>query len=326
MVLTDKQTLYEKKFEHARENDKIIFFDYLSYKRAVGWWTGIANDDWNRPYTIKRAKYCANFLKNLPEYYFLGFPIKELLKSCYSEGYCHACAIALSLYFSNFEIVTANLVNYRDYYNQNANKKIDEFEHTFLVVDLEGKRAVIDTTWGIITDYHTYQYIFNMNKIRKISSKKLKNTTIYQYIKQRKHDVGPSYESELHKDESYQKYTLMVHEYMNMCKNYSSSNNKHLVDFINRCLYRTSNITCLDEWRMSHHFKSIIDYQIQYPTTNLFSLTDDESDLTLDSPYQNTREKNAKMLERYHSEKIVQTTRFKQKIIEFVKKSSKSPI
>lgn len=306
--------------KNAQDNDKVVFYDYLSYKRAAGWWIGFVNDDWNRPSKIERAKYYAAFLQNLPDYYFLGFPIKDLLKTCYSKGYCHACAVALSLCFDEFEIITCNLANYADHYNQNSDRKIDEFEHTFIVVDLEGKRTVIDTTWGMIADYDTYKYIFNINNIRSISSENLENEAIYQYIKARKYDIGPSYESELHEDEKYREYSSMIHEYMDMCKNYSNSNNKHLQDFMNRCLYRTSNSTCLYNWRMSQYFKSIIDYQIQYPTTNLFSLTDDEFDSTLESPYKNTKVRNARVLENYHKEIAPQKTSFKQKILELVKK------
>lgn len=316
--------LYEKRMKNSQDNDKVIFYDYLNYKRAAGWWTGLINDDWNRPSKIERAKYHGAFLQNLPDYYFLGFPIKVLLKSCYSEGYCHACAIALSLCFDEFEIVTCNLVNYVNYYNQDSDRIIDEFEHTVIVAILEGKRIVIDTTWGLITDYNTYKYIFNINKIRSISSKDLNNTEIYQYIKKRKYYVGPSYEIKSNNNEKYEEYKLMMNEYMDMCKKYLNSENKHLQDFINRCLYNTSNKACLDTWRSDYHFKSTIDFRIQYPTTDLFSLNDDEFDFILDSPYKDTKERNASILENYHKEKITQKTSFKQKILEVVKKIQKN--
>ncbi len=312
--------LYEQRMKDAQDNDKVIFYDYLSYKRAAGWWTGLINDDWNRPYKIERAKYYAAFLQNLPNYYFLCFPVKELLKSCYSGGYCHACAVALSLYFDNFEIITCNLINYANHYNQKSNSKIDKFEHTFIVINFKNKRTVIDTTWGMITDYNTYKYIFNIDKIKIIHSSELKNIEIYQYIKKRIYDIGPSYESELHEDEVYEKYSLMLHEYMDICKNYSNSNNSHLQDFITRCLYQTSNSACLDDWRMSLHFKPIIDFQIQYPTNDLFSFADDEFDFTLDSPHKDTKEKNAKILENYHKEIPPSKVNTKQKILELVKR------
>lgn len=113
----------------------------------------------------------------------------------------------------------------------------------------------------------------------------------------------------------------MIQEYMDMCKNYSNSNNKHLQDFMNRCLYRTSNSACLDDWRMSQHFKSIIDFQIQYPNADLFSLTDDEFDFILESSYKDTKETNSKVLENYHKEDIPQKIGFIQKALKFVRKS-----
>lgn len=60
---------------------------------------------------------------------------------------------------------------------------MDEYEHTFLSVELDGQKIVIDTTFGFITDYETYKFIFNPNKIRTISSEQLKNVEVYQYIK-----------------------------------------------------------------------------------------------------------------------------------------------
>lgn len=329
MNLNEKKTLYEKRMKHVQETDRVIFYDYLMYKRAAGWWTGLINSDWHRPYKIKRAKYYAGFLQNLPEYYFLGFPIRELLKSCYSKGYCHACAVALSLYFDDFEIITCNLANYVDYYNQKSDRKIKEFEHTFIIVYLDGKKTVIDTTSGIITDFDTYKYIFSINKIRSISSEELKNTEIYQYIKSFKEYPGaPLGFNEVYDEEKKEwlpteeelKYRNIIEEYMDMYKKYSNSNNKNLEDFINRCLFKTCNNHCLWKLRTSLQCKPIIDYQIQYPITNLFSLIDDEFDLILDSPYKNTKVRNTKVLENYHKEITPQKASFKQKILELVGK------
>ena len=330
MYIDERKTLYEKRMKNAQDNDKVIFYDYLSYKRACGWWTGLINDDWNRPCKIERAKYHATFLQNLPNYYFLGFPIKELLKSCYSGGYCHACAVALSLCFDNFEIIRCNLKNYADHYNQKSDGKINGFEHTFIVVDLEGIKTVIDTTWGMITDYETYKHIFNINQVRVISSEDLKNTKVYQYIKSLKEYTGAPlgfnkvYDKEKNEwfpTEEEIKHRNIMEEYMNMCKEYNDPNNKHLTDFINRCLFRTSNSQCLWNWRTSLEYKSIIDFQIQYPTTDLFSLTDDEFDFTLESPYKDTKERNARVLENYHKEKTPQKVAFKQRVLALVKKA-----
>lgn len=253
-------------------------------------------------------------MQNLPDYYFLGFPIKELLKSSYSDGYCHACAVALSLYFKDFEIVTCNLVNYLNHYNQKASNKIDEFEHTFLVIKIENKEIVIDTTFGMITDKDTYKYIFNPNKVKCIDAKDLKNTEIYQYIKQRKDIKGPSYKSELKEDEKYKEYEKSLNEYMNMCKKYVNPDNEHLQDFINRCLFQTSNTACFYNWRTDYFFKPLIDHKIEYPATDLFSLEDDEFDMILSSRYKDSIERNQKVLESYHEKKL------KQKILKLVRR------
>lgn len=226
----------------------------------------------------------------------------------------------MSLCFDEFELITCNLVNYRDYYNQKSDSKDDEFEHTFIVVDLKGKRCIIDTTWGMITDYDTYKYIFDIDNIRSISSKDIKNTEIYQYIEKRKNYIGPSYESKLHEDETYKGYISMMDRYMDLCKSYVNPNNKHLQDFINRCLYETSNVRRLEDLRVSKQFKVLIGCRIEYPTVDLFSLTNDEFDLTLESPLEDTKETNARVLESYHKEKIPPKMSIKQKLLELVRK------
>lgn len=318
-------TLYEKRIKYAQDNDKVIYYDYLAYKKAAGWWTGFVNSDWNRPCEIKRAKYYAAFLRNLPEYYFLGFPIKELLKTCYSNGYCHACAVALSLCFDDFDIITCNLQLYTEHYDEKTDRKNDDFEHTFLVINTDGKRTVIDTTWGMITDFDTYEYIFNINKVRKITSKDLKKTEIYKYIEKRKYIIGPSYESELHDTDEYKKYNSELHEYMDMCKKYSNSKNYHLQDFMNRCLFRTSNSDCLCDWRSSFDYKSIIDFRIEYPNFNMISTDCDEFDFILESPFEDTKKRNARVLESYHKKQIEEkkTTKFgfKKKILSLFERS-----
>lgn len=296
-------TFYEKKIKEAQDADKIVYYDYLAYKRAAGWWTGLINDDWHRPQEIKRAKYHADFLQNLPNWYFLGFPIKELLKSCYSAGYCHSCAIALSLCFYDFEIITCNLKTYADHYSEKSNEKVNDFEHTFIVININDRKMVIDTTWGMITDFNTYNGIFKINKVRKITSSEIKKTKIYKFIEARKNIPGPSYESEIKDTEEYEKYRSELHEYMNMCKHYINIKNLHLQDFMNRCLFRTSNSTCLWNWRCSLEYKSILDFRIEYPKTDMLSIECDEFDMIIDSRCQDTKEINSRILENYHKDR-----------------------
>ena len=298
-------TLFEERLTEMLNEDKIIYYDYLLYKRASGWYTIWINDDWHRPAEIKKARYKTEFLQKIPNYYFLGIPIKELMKSTESNGYCHACAVALSLCFDKFSIITCNLKNYAEHcISKSSNsledyKKIPEFEHTFLVIDIDNKKTVIDTTFGFITDLETYNYIFQINNVRTLSSEKLKNTEIYKFIESRKSVEGPTYEDDLKDTETYLMYSKEIHEYMEMCKNYKNNKDKHLEDFFSRCLYRTSNNYCLWDWRTGLHFKSC-NHRYKYPTHDMFSLEDDEFDENLYSVFEKTNEENKKVLENYH--------------------------
>lgn len=102
--------------------------------------SGLIKDYWHRPTEIDRVKYSASFLQNLPNYYFLGFHIKDLLKTSYSSGNCHACAIALSLCFYDFEIITCNLSNFAEHItiksenSLSGSRKLDDFEHMLMVL------------------------------------------------------------------------------------------------------------------------------------------------------------------------------------------------
>lgn len=323
MAKNETKTKFERNLELAQENDKVIYYDYYCYKRAAGWWTGLRNDDWNRPTTIQKAKYNGEFLHNLSDYYFLGFPIKELLKLSYANGYCHACAIALSLYFKDFEIITCNLKNYAEHYtikSKNSfygSQELDEYEHTVLLIDLDGKKTVIDTTFGFITDYETYQVIFNPNKIRIITSEQLKEVEPYQYIKSLKdYKLDLKWFHYIKKDDEWitteekKEYDKIIHDYMDMCKNYINSENSHLQDFMNRCLFRTSNSTSHWNWRIHLEHGN----ELEYPSITLLSLEDDEFDERLDGVWEDTIERNKKVLENYHKE-ITSDMKFKDKNI-----------
>ena len=339
MANSETKTKFERNLELAQENNKIVYYDYIRYKRAVGWRTGSRNDDWNRPYTIQKAKYNGEFLSNLSDYYFLGFPIKELLKHGYANGYCHACAIALSLYFKNFEIITCNLKNYVEHYiiksknSFNGSSQLDEYEHTFLLVELDGQQTVIDTTFGFITDYETYKLIFNPNKIRTINSEQLKNIEPYQYIKSLInykvdlkcfHEVYIEEKKEWVTTKEEIEFDKIIHSYMDMCKNYTNNENPHLQDFINRCLFRTSNSTCHWHWRIHLEYGD----ELEYPKITLSSLEDDEFDERLDGVWEDTIERNKKVLENYHKEQALeiksQDNNFKSKILKIVRTFKKN--
>lgn len=304
-------TIFEQNLETAQNEEKIVYYDYLSYKRAVGWWTGLLNDDWNRPTIIKNAKYNAEFLLNLPQYYFLGLPIKELLKHSYANGHCHSSTVALSLYFNDFEIITCNLKNYADFQAVQSGRKIEEYEHTFLLIYLNDLKIVIDTTFGFITDFETYKKIFNPNNIRIITSEQIKKVKPYRYIKSLKFYKGsPLVFNEVYdKDkkkwyltEEEQTYQRIIQKYMDMCRNYKNEQNPHLSDFISRCLLKTSNSQCLWNWKNRLIFNEIGNTKYIYPQINLFSLDDDESDENLYSPYQDTIARNERVLRSYHNQ------------------------
>lgn len=330
MLGYNNKTKFEKNLEWAQEKEKIVYYDYLNYKRGAGWWTGVRNDDWHRPTIIKKAKYQGEFLNSLLDYYFLGLPIKELLKTCCSNGYCHACSIALSFYFNDFEIITCNLRNYQEHYAVKTNdvSVIDEYEHTFLLVDLENERTVIDTTFGFITDWETYKFIFNPNKIRTITSEQLKSVDAYQYIrllKDYKMDLNCFQEKYLKENNERIKtfdekeFDEIICKYMDMCKNYTNNENFHLQDFINRCLLKNSNSNSC--W----HLKVYIEYksELEYPKMSLSSLVDDEFDERLDGVYKDTIERNKRVLENYHNEQVESQSnnknKLKSKIFRFLK-------
>lgn len=327
MTRTEEKTEFEQNLKFAQESEKVIYYDYLSYKRGAGWWTGLRNDDWHRPIVIKKAKYNGEFLRNLLDYYFLGFPLKELLKQSYANGHCHACAVALSLYFDDFEIITCNLENYVKHYSIKSGQKIDEYEHSFLLINSNDKKTVIDTTFGFITDYDTYKIIFKPNKIRILTSQDLEKVEPYQYIKSLKYYKGaPLGFNEVYDEENNEwipteeeiKYKEIIRKYMDMCSNYKNKENTHLQDFINRCLFRTSNNATHWNWRNHLQYGK----KIEYPETRLSSLEDDEYDIRLDGAWKETIERNKKVLENHHKEqaleKKVNSNNLKNKILKLV--------
>ena len=294
-------TTFEQSMLNAQEEDKVVFYDYIRYKKAAGWFTNFSKIDWNRPQKIKKARYDANFLLNLPDYYFLGFPIKELLKSDYSNGRCHACSLALSLCFDDFQIITCNLENYVDYWNEVNPFKITEFIHTVLLVNLDGKKVVIDTTFGLITDIQTYNYIFNIKNIRFIFSEEIKATNIYKYIESKKLIKGPSIKDKKNNSEEYKEYEKEIFKYMELCSTYENKDNIHLKEFLSEYLLDTSNNFSLETLMKKMEFKTE-NLKFEYPTKNMFSLEDDEFDITLDGEYEETIIRNKKVLENYHKE------------------------
>ena len=222
--------------------------------------------------------------------------------------------------------------NYAEHYtikSKNSfygSQELDEYEHTVLLIDLDGKKTVIDTTFGFVTDYETYQKIFNPNKIRIITSEQLKEVESYQYIKSLKnYKLDLKWFHYVKKDDEWitsdeeKEYDKIIHDYMDMCKNYINSENPHLQDFMNRCLFRTSNSTSHWNWRNHLEYGE----ELEYPPIALLSLADDEFDDRLDGAWKDTIERNKRVLENYHKEQIlepkIQDNKFKRKILKLIR-------
>ena len=253
---------YEKELKKALNCNKIIFYDYIQYKKASGWKINLTEKSLKEPTIIQKAKYNGKFLNKLPNYYYLGIPIKELLKTEYSNGCCHACILALSTYFKEFEIITCNLKLYAKHYDEVTKSRNNTFKHSFLLLNINNKKIVIDTTFGLITDLQTYNKIFEPNNIKIITSEDLNKTNIYNYIKHFKKYKLNSIDNEC----------SIIKEFFKLCNNYSNKYNPTLEDFINRCIPITTKI---EEWKECKNYS--------YPTDVLYSLYDNNFDISLNN-------------------------------------------
>lgn len=132
----------------------------------------------------------------------------------------------------------------------------------------------------------------------------------YQFIKSLKEYIGPPLElNEVLNKETGKwepipvevEYRKILSDYMKLCKEFVAPENPHLTDFINRCLYRTSNSSSHWDWWNGLEFKDIGNTKYEYPKINLSSLEDDEFDNNLCSIYEETIARNEKVLLGYHS-------------------------
>lgn len=302
------RTIFNEKFDRAVENEKIIFYDYLEYKRYIGWSTFGFNDDWQRPSSLEYAVYNADYISSLPNIYYLGISVKDIIRSSWSNGRCHACSVGLSLCYDDFKLVTCNLKNYAEYYNVNtepvyvecydeadmiASKK---YEHTFLVLE---DKTVIDTTFGILTDIDTYEDVFGVENKKIVTKDEIKNTKIYKFLLQHKDLIAPPYWCPCNDKEKkiQQDFEDIIKEYIEGCKNYKNEDNVHLQDFISRCLYRTTHQDCVDDW-ISNMDKKFINHR-DYPRRNMVSIIDDINDEFLYSKYAKTQLKNIETKKKY---------------------------
>lgn len=248
-------TKYEENMLKAQNAGKVVFYDYLAYiKRAK------AKDE-----SIQKAEYNADFLEELPNYYFLGLPIKELLKEYFANGSCHLCAVALSLCFDEWQIITCNLANYAEYMG------FEDYEHSIILVRLNGEEKVIDSTFCLITDLETYEDIFAPSNVRVTRKGELEKVSAYRLIGSLKDSyIAPPYEPiELGKNKTTlaeQKHQELLRYYDDLCLNYHNGENPHLTDFIGRCLNRTSGSVVHNSLRISLKYN-----KFNYPKVNLSS-------------------------------------------------------
>lgn len=294
-------SIYQERLLEAQENDKIVCYNYINYKKLSGWWTSDNENNWHRPINLIKTRYNAKFLLNLPDYYFLGFPIKELLKNEYSNGHCHSCAVALSLCFKDFEIVTSNLLNYAKYCSETMDEPNISFEHTFLIIDIDDKKMVIDTSSSIITDYETYKYIFNPVDVRVLTSEQIRKTEPYQYLESLKNYAGPLIDkSSILENDGY-RYSNILDKYIMMCDCFLDDD-EHLTYFINRCLPGTINKDILYGMRCRFLYGSI---HYEYPSENMYSLVDDKYDDNLYSVFDDTNRKNDEILKEHYDREVI---------------------
>lgn len=307
---------FEDKLEYLKQNDLFIYYDYFAYKCSAGWHTGIGpNDDWHRPTKIKYSRFDATLFNLLPDYTFFGYPIKEYIKTLNSRSECHICILALSLCFDSFKIINADYHNthrVKNYENKWINDKIHTVEtykeveekgkHSALLVNLNGREVVIDTSYGAITDYESYKWLLNLKNINIFESDVVKQTAFYQFMKGNIHLSVPSSSSELSEDEEYLAYKKQILEFQELILGYANETNKEFQHFITKDIgqYMTNFFFWDKRTEVQYRFNSYNE-MVEYPNFNMFSLTDDEFDMKLESKCDRTKKENAMKLANYHN-------------------------
>ena len=240
-------TLCEEKYRKATIDNIITIFDYDIFVNEGG-----------------KSKYDPDFISNLPDYYFLGLPIKEIIKSNCSNKLCHFLSLALGLCFDDFELVVSNQKNYLETYNKVYNKNIIEFEHTYIIVSIDGTKKVIDIPRGIIMDVDAYYDVFGIEEKYKYTKQDFINEEPVKLILDHINDISPKL-MEGDKDENkIRDYKLFIEKYIELCENYSNVQEFKLAYFIKRCLLATSG------WNTINRLTSIL-------TSNTFNSYEDDS-------------------------------------------------
>lgn len=291
-----KMSLMDQELSNAQNNDQVWFFDYVSYKYAVGWKRGLIRSEWFKPKRPRKAFYFADFRNNLPNYYFLGFKIKHLIKFCYINGCCYAGAVALSLCFDNFKICTAKLKNVEEVWSRWKGEY-----HGFLILEKDGVEYVVDTTFGFICSFDVYKRIFAPYEIQQFSSNEIKASEPYKFLEKYKSDASAwkFFCSKKDKQDGYKAYNLLfypekddqnihfvdkVEEFSRLCNEYVNVENPMLQEFFNNKLYKVSTLRWIQSWfktkidESDPTYAGVLTSGIHYPEVNLNSILDDEKD------------------------------------------------
>jgi len=236
---------YEKKMKKACELDKVKFYDKENYEAQMKQLFNVEE---------KPNVFDENLINSLPDYNFLGIPVKRLIQHDCSNGYCYSIILALSLCFDNFKIVTAELDNYEKYYQNHG--YIATYKHCFLLLP---DNTVVDTTFGIICDKDVYAKIFKPSSCQYISSEELTDCELYQYLQSLKRNTydmffpkfkNTSLDKALDSDE----YWNLFMEWQDRNLAYKNPQNEIMEDYFSKRISRTSNPHCLWDWMCSIKF------------------------------------------------------------------------
>jgi len=233
---------YEKQMKKACKLGSIKFYDKQNYDSHMK----LLFHNTDKPEVFDK-----DFITTLPDYRFLGIPIKRLIQNDCSNGYCYSIVLALSLCFDNFQIVTANLDNYAQYYRNHGHNT--DYKHCFLLLPND---IVIDTTFGITCLLGTYRKIFSPSNLRYISSDELKDREIYQYIQSLKNttydEIFPQFSNKkLAEAMDTDEYWDFFLDWQNKNLEYKNPTNQHMEDYFTKHISRTSNPHCLWNWMTS---------------------------------------------------------------------------
>ncbi|MBQ7880792.1 MAG: hypothetical protein IJ358_03010 [Clostridia bacterium] len=236
---------YEKQMKKACKLGKIKFYDKDNYNDHMK----LLFYDCEKPEVFDN-----NFIKSLPDYNFLGIPIKRLIQNDCANGCCYSIILMLSLCFENFKIVTAELDNYAQYYKNNSYNT--DYKHCYLILPND---MVIDTTFGIICKKDVYTKIFKPSNCKYISNEELKCNKLYQYLQSLKDStydmIFPQFKDvKLDRAMDTTEYWDLFFDWQEKCVAYKNENNTHIENYFKEYIARTSNPHDLWNWMLSVQF------------------------------------------------------------------------